>query len=158
MHCSSDPERASLCRSPELILSKAAAKQDTDCPVKSAEQYKDVHLKEDASIARAANITEHQQIYSSLPEQSIQETLNSPNSQIEAQPSTSQHPLVGDRIKVFWPEEKEWFQGSVTGVNACRKCHISYDDGDTEWISLAEQKWEILPAKGRADRSFSFVA
>ena len=38
-------------------------------------------------------------------------------------------------------------------MNASGRCHVSYDDGDTEWITLAEQNWEVLSAKGQSHES-----
>lgn len=72
------------------------------------------------------------------------------NASIQEDSDKAQQPSVGSRIKVFWPEEKDWFKGSVAAVNAAGKCHILYDDGDTEWITLSEQKWEALPVAGKS--------
>lgn len=129
--------------------------QDVMDHVKSAEQSRDAFLKEDPIRAEASNIAENNKLDSSLQEPFIDKNLSRSSSLKGEGAKGSKPPLVGDRIRVFWPEEKEWFEGSVTGANASGKCHISYDDGDTEWIILAEQKWELLPGKGQADTMYS---
>ena len=57
-------------------------------------------------------------------------------------------PAADERIKVYWPEEKEWYTGTVTSMDTTGRCHVEYDDGDEEWLELANHKWELLPAKG----------
>lgn len=39
---------------------------------------------------------------------------------------------LGDRVRVFWPDENEWFHGVLQQREEGR-CFIRYDDGDSEW-------------------------
>jgi hypothetical protein len=62
-------------------------------------------------------------------------------------PATSQD-LVGRRIKVFWPQEREWFKGRIAAFDGKSNHHVEYIDGDKEWLHLADQKWELLGDAG----------
>ena len=39
---------------------------------------------------------------------------------------------TGERVQVFWPDEEEWFAGTITKIKD-RECYITYDDGDQQW-------------------------
>jgi hypothetical protein len=55
---------------------------------------------------------------------------------------------VGDRIQVWWPIDKAWFACQVTAVNDAEGTVIvSYDDGDSETLRMAQERWrrERLP-------------
>lgn len=43
----------------------------------------------------------------------------------------------GSRIEVYWPEDKEYYPARVTQVRGSFY-HILYDDGEEEWLPLAE--------------------
>ena len=51
--------------------------------------------------------------------------------------------LEGRRIRVWWPAESEWYEGTV-GRRSGRKHSIEYDDGDTELVDLVKEKHELL--------------
>ncbi|KAJ4792820.1 hypothetical protein LUZ62_029207 [Rhynchospora pubera] len=60
--------------------------------------------------------------------------------------------LVGKRIEVWWPLDKQYYQGIVGSYDADKKKYmILYDDGDKEVLNLAKQKWKLVssgsPAK-----------
>ena len=52
--------------------------------------------------------------------------------------------LVGTRLRVFWPLDSTWYTGVVTASLGDRH-RILYDDGDTEDLDLAEERYELLP-------------
>ena len=41
---------------------------------------------------------------------------------------------MNQRVRVFWDSENEWFEGIVDQVDERRGYHVSYHDGDEEWI------------------------
>jgi len=44
---------------------------------------------------------------------------------------------VGRRLRVYWPDEGDWFFGEVVGYDAEAGLHtVHYDDGDVEHLSL----------------------
>ncbi len=51
--------------------------------------------------------------------------------------------LEGRRIRVWWPAESEWYEGTVGGRSG-RKHSVEYDDGDTELVDLSREKFELL--------------
>ena len=55
---------------------------------------------------------------------------------------------MGQRIKVFWPQERAWFRGKILAFDNKSKHHVKYNDGDEEWLQLAEEKWELLKDTG----------
>ncbi|XP_076951233.1 uncharacterized protein LOC143624472 [Bidens hawaiensis] len=53
--------------------------------------------------------------------------------------------LVGTKVKVWWPEDKMYYEGVVEKFYPAKKKHkVSYVDGDEETLNLKTQKWEIL--------------
>ncbi|KAI3828674.1 hypothetical protein L1987_02782 [Smallanthus sonchifolius] len=53
--------------------------------------------------------------------------------------------LVGTKVKVWWPEDKTYYEGVVEKFYPARKKHkVSYLDGDEETLNLKTQRWEIL--------------
>ncbi|XP_073117813.1 sister chromatid cohesion protein PDS5 homolog A isoform X8 [Elaeis guineensis] len=53
--------------------------------------------------------------------------------------------LVGSRIKVWWPLDKQFYEGVVQSYDPGKKKHvILYDDGDVEVLHLAKEKWEVI--------------
>lgn len=52
--------------------------------------------------------------------------------------------LVGKHVKVFWPDDQEWFTGEVIYYSAQDGKHtIHYTDGDRERVILANERVSI---------------
>ena len=62
--------------------------------------------------------------------------------------------LEGRRVRVWWPAEREWYEGTVCGRTG-RKHSVRYDDGDAELVDLSKEKFELL--KGGKSRSVNDV-
>ena len=54
---------------------------------------------------------------------------------------------VGSRIEVYWPEDEEYYAAKVTEIRE-PFYHIHYDDGEEEWLPLAEHDF-LLHEDGR---------
>ncbi|GJR75955.1 armadillo-type fold protein [Tanacetum coccineum] len=53
--------------------------------------------------------------------------------------------LVGKKVKVWWPEDKMYYEGVIESFDAAKKKHkVSYVDGDVENLYLRNQKWAII--------------
>ncbi|XP_044461448.1 sister chromatid cohesion protein PDS5 homolog A isoform X2 [Mangifera indica] len=53
--------------------------------------------------------------------------------------------LIGYRIKVWWPLDKEFYEGTVKSYDPIQQKHvILYDDGDVEVLRLNKERWELL--------------
>ncbi|KAF8677851.1 hypothetical protein HU200_046443 [Digitaria exilis] len=53
--------------------------------------------------------------------------------------------LVGARIKVWWPDDKIFYNGVVESFDSDSKRHkVAYDDGDVEVLLLRDEKWEFI--------------
>ncbi|XP_020220399.1 sister chromatid cohesion protein PDS5 homolog A isoform X1 [Cajanus cajan] len=53
--------------------------------------------------------------------------------------------LIGCRIKVWWPLDKEFYEGTVKSYDPSKRKHvISYDDGDVEVLHLEKERWERI--------------
>ncbi|CAA0837188.1 binding [Striga hermonthica] len=58
---------------------------------------------------------------------------------------TSAEDLIGRRIKVWWPMDKEYYEGVVKSFDTEKKKHvILYDDGDVEVLRLEKERWELV--------------
>ncbi|XVF75159.1 hypothetical protein PTKIN_Ptkin13bG0164900 [Pterospermum kingtungense] len=57
--------------------------------------------------------------------------------------------LIGYRIKVWWPMDKQFYEGTVKSYDPIKKKHVVlYDDGDVEVLRLERERWELI-ATGR---------
>ncbi|KAJ9186182.1 hypothetical protein P3X46_005714 [Hevea brasiliensis] len=57
--------------------------------------------------------------------------------------------LIGYRIKVWWPMDKQFYEGTVKSYDPIKRKHvILYDDGDIEVLRLEKERWELVD-KGR---------
>ncbi|GMJ14118.1 hypothetical protein like AT5G47690 [Hibiscus trionum] len=53
--------------------------------------------------------------------------------------------LIGYRIKVWWPLDKKFYEGTVKSYDPIKKKHvILYDDGDVEVLRLERERWERI--------------
>lgn len=53
--------------------------------------------------------------------------------------------LVGSRIKVWWPDDEQYYEGIVESFDRAKKKHkVSYTDGDEEVLLLQKEKWELV--------------
>ena len=65
--------------------------------------------------------------------------------------------VVGSRLSVYWPKEKEWYTGTLAEIldddknnnNKNRPHHIKYDDGDEEWIHLLHRRFKVVEKKAK---------
>ncbi|KAK9666513.1 hypothetical protein RND81_14G190100 [Saponaria officinalis] len=52
--------------------------------------------------------------------------------------------VVGRRIKVWWPLDRRYYEGTVTMFDASTGKHkVDYDDGDEEILSLRKESWKF---------------
>ncbi|XP_028754953.1 sister chromatid cohesion protein PDS5 homolog B-A isoform X2 [Neltuma alba] len=57
--------------------------------------------------------------------------------------------LIGCRIKVWWPMDKQFYEGTVKSYDLQKRKHvILYNDGDVEVLRLEKERWELID-KGR---------
>ncbi|XP_074312727.1 sister chromatid cohesion protein PDS5 homolog D-like [Silene latifolia] len=60
--------------------------------------------------------------------------------------------LVGCRIKVWWPLDRRFYEGTITSYDASvRKHRVDYDDGDEENLNLRTERWELLGDEAPVD-------
>ncbi|KAF3451892.1 hypothetical protein FNV43_RR07988 [Rhamnella rubrinervis] len=53
--------------------------------------------------------------------------------------------LIGCRIKVWWPMDKKFYEGTVKSFDLMKRKHvILYDDGDVEVLRLEKERWELV--------------
>ncbi|XP_031373588.1 titin homolog isoform X2 [Punica granatum] len=53
--------------------------------------------------------------------------------------------LVGTKVKVWWPQDKRFYEGVVNSFDSKKKRHkILYTDGDVETLNLRTQRWGII--------------
>ncbi|XP_074329426.1 uncharacterized protein LOC141667028 isoform X1 [Apium graveolens] len=53
--------------------------------------------------------------------------------------------LVGARIKVWWPDDKQYYEGVIESFDRAKKKHkVSYTDGDEEVLVLQKEKWKLV--------------
>jgi hypothetical protein len=63
---------------------------------------------------------------------------------------------IGTRLSVWWPQEEEYFDCTVTRYrDHKRPFYLEYEDGDREWIDLAEHKFFIIDNETSSQRRTS---
>ena len=53
-------------------------------------------------------------------------------------------PQLGDRVRVFWEGENEWYYGTVEQIRQSFY-FIHYDDDEDQWLPLAEHVFAVVP-------------
>ncbi|KZV51246.1 hypothetical protein F511_05903 [Dorcoceras hygrometricum] len=62
--------------------------------------------------------------------------------------------LVGCTIKVWWPMDKQFYEGIVKSFDTEKKKHvILYEDGDVEVLRLDKERWELVGTAKKMTRS-----
>lgn len=47
--------------------------------------------------------------------------------------------MIGHKVKIFWPTEEQWHEGSIKEYNQAMGEHkLRYENGDSEWVNLGE--------------------
>ncbi|GAX27289.1 hypothetical protein FisN_23Lh144 [Fistulifera solaris] len=60
---------------------------------------------------------------------------------------------IGTRLSVWWPQEEEYFDCTVTRYrDHKRPFYLEYEDGDREWIDLTEHKFFIIESETSRQR------
>ncbi|XP_024183429.1 uncharacterized protein LOC112188531 isoform X4 [Rosa chinensis] len=53
--------------------------------------------------------------------------------------------LVGKGIKVWWPQDKTYYDGVVRSYDTVKKKHlVLYNDGEKENLNLRKQRWQLI--------------
>ncbi|GMI64562.1 hypothetical protein like AT5G47690 [Hibiscus trionum] len=53
--------------------------------------------------------------------------------------------LIGYRIKVWWPTDKQFYKGTVKSYDPMKRKHVVlYEDGDVEVLRLERERWELI--------------
>ncbi|CAN6238615.1 unnamed protein product [Urochloa humidicola] len=53
--------------------------------------------------------------------------------------------LVGERIKIWWPDDEMFYKCVVESFDSGSKRHkVTYDDGDVEVLLLRDEKWDFI--------------
>ncbi|KAL2492955.1 Tudor/PWWP/MBT superfamily protein [Abeliophyllum distichum] len=53
--------------------------------------------------------------------------------------------LVGSKIKVLWPMDEKYYEGTVESFDRSgRKHKVAYDDGDEEILDLTKEFWQLI--------------
>ncbi|CAJ1973649.1 unnamed protein product [Sphenostylis stenocarpa] len=60
--------------------------------------------------------------------------------------------LIGLRVKVWWPKDREFYKGVIDSFDSSKKKHkVSYDDGDEEVLNLVKEKWKVIKEDSDAE-------
>ncbi|XP_016903052.2 sister chromatid cohesion protein PDS5 homolog A isoform X1 [Cucumis melo] len=61
--------------------------------------------------------------------------------------------LMGCRIKVWWPMDKQFYKGTVKSYDPIKRKHvILYDDGDVEVLRLEKERWEVIDSDHKTSK------
>ena len=67
-------------------------------------------------------------------------------------------PQPGDRIEVYWPQDKAYCPGNMTSKIDNGNLVVAYDDGDREELDFAVEKWRFIEKETRFAESCSMIA
>ncbi|XP_019425447.1 PREDICTED: sister chromatid cohesion protein PDS5 homolog A-A-like isoform X1 [Lupinus angustifolius] len=63
----------------------------------------------------------------------------------EKEGDTDAEELIGCRIKIWWPLDKQFYEGSVESYDPLKRKHvILYYDGEVETLRLEKERWELI--------------
>eukprot|EP00892_Ulva_mutabilis_P010533 jgi/Ulvmu1/7852/UM004_0083.1 len=122
-------------------MQKPVAKSPTSGPSGEVPAKGKTASKGNNSDSRKPSISRHDQ---DIPVQaeSAQAPLKDSNKTAKTGRCTTAKP--GQRIRVYWPDDGEWYRGTVKHHEDCTTT-VLYDDGDTEKIDLSQERFELLP-------------
>ncbi|CAL9232799.1 unnamed protein product [Arabidopsis halleri] len=61
--------------------------------------------------------------------------------------------VVGKQVRVYWPLDKKWYDGSVTFYDKGEGKHVvEYEDGEEESLDLGKEKFEWVVGEKSGDR------
>ncbi|CAH9133755.1 unnamed protein product [Cuscuta epithymum] len=115
----------------EIDAPKLSAKDDTDkvvfseeSPLKSAEH----------------NVKEGSQ------RNSTKRKRSSGKEKVQESPKiTYDESLVGSKVQVWWPLDREYYEGQIDSFDRVNKKHkVVYNDGEVEDLDLKKEKWHIV--------------
>ncbi|XP_058187807.1 DNA mismatch repair protein MSH6 isoform X1 [Rhododendron vialii] len=67
--------------------------------------------------------------------------------------------VVNKRIKIYWPLDQSWYEGSIKSFDKISRKHlIQYDDADEELLDLAKEKFEWVEEVTRRFRRLRRVS
>ncbi|KAI5077327.1 hypothetical protein GOP47_0007151 [Adiantum capillus-veneris] len=144
---SSSPSRHNK---PLLVISASADKTSPsqDSPSKATETP---HLNSISGMQRSQGARGSQDSVS--PSEGMPSVASSTN-------ISNPHTILGKRLKVYWPLDDAWYEGTVKEYVSPNYL-IQYDDGDEEAISLKNEKFEWISCnkelRRRKLRKLSFL-
>ncbi|XVF35666.1 hypothetical protein REPUB_Repub18cG0165800 [Reevesia pubescens] len=60
--------------------------------------------------------------------------------------------LVGLKVKVWWPKDREFYEGVIQSFDPMKKKHqVNYHDGDQEILNLKREKWQVIEDESGSD-------
>ncbi|KAL1168099.1 hypothetical protein V6Z11_A05G062300 [Gossypium hirsutum] len=60
--------------------------------------------------------------------------------------------LVGLKVKVWWPKDREFYEGFIHSFDSAKKKHkVHYNDGDEEILNLKREKWAVIEDESGSD-------
>ena len=63
----------------------------------------------------------------------------------EAEDDSGGEAAIGRRLEVLWPDERQYYKGTVRGYQAsCNKHRVVYDDGDKQLVNLSVEIFQWL--------------
>ncbi|XP_051137192.1 sister chromatid cohesion protein PDS5 homolog C-like [Andrographis paniculata] len=124
---------------------RAKSAPEKDVPKSSA---KEDHRKETPTSLKA---TKDQDIQEETPRASAKRKRTPGTEKASGTMEYGQN-LVGSSVKVYWPEDKMYYEGVVASYNSAKKQHkVLYVDGDEEILNLKKERWEILEKGSTSD-------
>uniref|UniRef100_A0A7N1A4M3 Uncharacterized protein n=1 Tax=Kalanchoe fedtschenkoi TaxID=63787 RepID=A0A7N1A4M3_KALFE len=61
--------------------------------------------------------------------------------------------LVGSRIKVWWPQDKVYYDGIIESFDPIRRKHkILYTDNEREVLNLHKEKWKLVKSREGSEK------
>lgn len=142
---------------PEKDLMKSSAKED-DLKAKSAKDVvkssvKDEDVKDMVSTPKAVGkSTKDDHQIEEIPRISSKRK-RTPAKERESDSIGFANKLVGARIKVWWPDDHEFYEGSIESFDpVARKHRVLYTDGDEETLDLLSERWEFVTSQTIPER------
>ncbi|XP_039115931.1 uncharacterized protein LOC120251469 isoform X3 [Dioscorea cayenensis subsp. rotundata] len=56
--------------------------------------------------------------------------------------------LVGSKVKVWWPDDNEFYHGTIDSFDPVTRRHkVYYEDGDVELLFLNDERWKLIESR-----------
>ncbi|CAA0818018.1 binding [Striga hermonthica] len=145
----------------DLVVSRVGKKSSVSSKQKGKQSDRDQmrSFKDSSTAKKSKKVVETEKKHSSsgkvvhLKKQKQNKVISKVSCTTKENGNSSRD-LIDQRVKIWWPLDKQFYEGVVKSFDSEKKMHvISYDDGEVEVLCLDKERWELLDKGKKTEKS-----